>query len=665
MPGERPMNRLSILLSLLALAGVVAVSASPTEGGQAQRVSMPAEMGEEWIPARRAAQLESVPQFEVFHGFRFVNSVGKSGITFHHQIVADAGADYKPVHYDHGNGLAAADVDGDGLMDLYFLTQLGGNELWKNLGDGRFRDITAEAGVALADRVSVAASFADVDNDGDPDLFVTTVRHGNTLFENLGQGRFRDIGREAGLDHVGHSSAGHFFDYDNDGLVDLFLSNVGVYTTEALGPGGYYVGMSDAFSGHRFPDRAERSILYRNLGRRRFRNVSEEVLLSDRSWTGDSTMVDFNGDRYPDLYVLNMQGADHYYENVGGRFFVDRTDRLFPQTPPGSMGVKVFDWNNDGRMDLLVTDMHSDMVENVGPDQEKRKSITPREFLGSDEHIFGNAFWENTGEGFREISDRVQLENYWPWGVSVDDLNADGWNDVFITASMNFPFRYGVNSVLLNNRGETFLDSEFILGVEPRDELVKPWITLDCPERPASGGEGETASLDWITFGDARAATPSGDAGEPRVHPGCRGRVGEVTILAARGSRSSVVFDLDGDGDLDIVTNEFFDRPQVLISSLAQERDVNYLKVRLVGTRSNRSGLGCRVRVVTADGSQIKVHDGKSGYLSQSQIPLYFGLGEAKAVELIEVAWPSGVTQTLRPAGINRLLEITEPSEIP
>ena len=149
------------------------------------------------------------------------------------------------------------------------------------------------------------------------------------------------------------------------------------------------------------------------------------------------------------------------------------------------------------------------------------------------------------------------------------------------------------------------------------------------------------------------------------MHPGCRGRAGEVTILAARGSRSSVVFDLDGDGDLDIVTNEFFDRPQVLISSLAQERDVNYLKVRLVGTRSNRSGLGCRVRVVTADGSQIKVHDGKSGYLSQSQIPLYFGLGEAKAVELIEVAWPSGVMQTLRPAGINRLLEITEPSEIP
>ena len=113
-------------------------------------------------------------------------------------------------------------MDGDGLEDLYFVNQLGGSQLWKNLGGGKFRNITAEAGVALADRIGVTASFADIDNDGDQDLFVTTVRRGNVLFENDGRGRFKDISKAAGVDYVGHSSGAVFFDYDNDGLLDLY-----------------------------------------------------------------------------------------------------------------------------------------------------------------------------------------------------------------------------------------------------------------------------------------------------------------------------------------------------------------------------------------------------------------------------------------------------------
>ena len=111
------------------------------------------------------------------------------------------------MHYDHGNGVAVADVDGDGLDDLYFVTQVGANELWRNLGGGRFENVTAAAGVGVADAIGVTASFADIDNDGDPDLYVTTVRGGNVLFENDGNGAFRDISAASGLDYVGHSSA--------------------------------------------------------------------------------------------------------------------------------------------------------------------------------------------------------------------------------------------------------------------------------------------------------------------------------------------------------------------------------------------------------------------------------------------------------------------------
>jgi hypothetical protein len=109
-----------------------------------------------------------------------------------------------PVHYDHGAGIAAADVDGDGKYDIYFVSQLGGNELWRNPGNGKFENITEKAEVGLKDRVSVSAAFGDVDNTGHQDLFVTTVNEGNVLFQNDGHGHFKDITHEAGLDLIAH-----------------------------------------------------------------------------------------------------------------------------------------------------------------------------------------------------------------------------------------------------------------------------------------------------------------------------------------------------------------------------------------------------------------------------------------------------------------------------
>jgi hypothetical protein len=369
--------------SLVVRGLLLLTSALPLTGRGA--ANDPAPAGSPTEPTERQArrqrlQIQAAAGQNAFHDFHFTDRTAESGITFRSRAVDDVGKHYKPIQYDHGTGIAAADVDGDSLTDVYFVSQLGGSELWRNLGNGKFDNITASAGVGLKDKICVAAAFADIDNDGDPDLFVTTVRGGNVLFENLGGGRFKEISQEAGVDYVGHSSGIVFFDFDNDSWLDLFVCNLGKYTTNERGAGGYYVGITNGFYGHLYPELQQRSALYKNLGNRKFKELPAEVL-NHSAWSGEASFADLNGDGFPDLYVLNMQGDDHFYLNQGGKKFVDQTADYFPKTPWGAMGLKFFDFNNDGRLDLFITDMHSDMTtRQIGtqagprPGSEKVKS---------------------------------------------------------------------------------------------------------------------------------------------------------------------------------------------------------------------------------------------------------------------------------------------------
>lgn len=597
------------------------------------------DIGVDTLAARKEAQLETVGQFKVFHDFQFADRVKESGITFIQHSVADTRIDMKPSQYDHGNGIAAADVDGDGLYDIYFVNQVGGNELWKNLGGGMFKNITEEAGVGLPGRISVSAAFGDIDNDGSQDLFVTTVRGGNALFKNDGHGHFKDITKEAGLNLSAHSSGAFFFDYDNDGLADLLVCNVGNYTNDEKGPDGEYRAVDRAFFQYLLPDRYEYPVLYKNMGHNKFKDVTVEVGLTPHGWCGDAGFADLKGDGFPGVFFLNMHGHASYFENEGGKKFVDKTAEYFPRTPWGSMGIKFFDFDNDGRLDLLLTDMHSDMWEEVGPSEEKVKARGNTKFLSGprDSFIFGNALYHNLGDGkFEEVSDAKGVENYWPWGVSVADINADGWDDVFITSGMSYPFRYGINSMLLNNRGKKFLDSEFLLGIEPRGQTRIPLFDLACSQ----------AGLNHMN------------------QMLCVGRTGKITVMSTTSSRGSVIFDIDNDGDLDIVTGEWNAPPQVLMSDLAQRKKIHWLKIVLVGTASNRNGLGAKVQVHAGGQVYMKYNDGKSGYLAQSVLPLYFGLGDAAMVDQVDVDWPSGRKQRLtKGLRANDTLRIVEPKE--
>jgi hypothetical protein len=347
-------------------------------------------------------------------------------------------------------------------------------------------------------------------------------------------------------------------------------------------------------------------------------------------------VVDFNRDGFPDLYVTSMQGDDHYYVNNGGRGFTAQTARVFPLTPWGAMGIQAFDFDNDGAMDLFLTDMHSDMSAEVGPELETVKpqiENAERFYQDSSNNLLGNAFWHNGGDGtFAERSDELGLENFWPWGTSAGDINADGYQDVFIASSMNYPFRYHINSMLLNEAGERFAPAEFILGIEPRagGATHTAWFDLEC------GAE---------------------DAG----HEVCGGTDESRTVMGTLGTRTSALIDIDGDGDLDIITGEFGSAPQILVSNLSERRTVNWLKVQLVGTFSNRDAIGSYITVRAGDLAVTRFVDGKSGYLTQSSLPLYFGLDDNTVIDSITVTWPSGGEQVLAgPMTANASMTIEE-----
>lgn len=240
-------------------------------------------------------------------------------------LPGEQGATFKINLYDHGSGVVVADYDSDGHDDIYLLNQLGPNGLFRNRGDGTFEDVTEAAGVTLGDRVCVAASFVDYDNNGTQDLFVTSTRGGNVFFKNVGEGRFADVTAEVGLTHVGHSQTPFFFDADNDGDLDLFVPNTANWTEDEFNSAShYFLGKGgDGFSQVILSPK-EFNVMYRNQNGV-FEDVTEESGLRGRGWAGDATAFDYDEDGDMDLVVTSMFGRSQLYQNNGTGKFQDVT----------------------------------------------------------------------------------------------------------------------------------------------------------------------------------------------------------------------------------------------------------------------------------------------------------------------------------------------------
>jgi hypothetical protein len=546
----------------------------------------------------------------------FTDVLAKSGITFrHHFLDSESGSGYRVNPYDHGSGVFVADVNGDGLDDVYFLDFLGPAQLYLNRGGMKFEDVTAKAGVGLERAIKIGAAFGDYDGDGDVDLYVTTCRGGNHLFQNDGTGVFTDVTAKAGVGYTGHSSAATWFDYDLDGDLDLFVCNVGRFTVDTVSKEAswFYEGVALPFNEVvKTPDArlpGEGCILYRNEGNGTFHDATREAGVDAAEWNGDAAVADIDLDGDPDLYVSNMFGANHLLRNRGDGKFEDITGVALRRTSWGGMGARFFDADGDDYPDLYVVDMHSDMW--IAPDERARiqpgaKFDTP---LGDyPEHwkvvkspddtrassvLFGNTFFHNRGNGtFDEASAQAHLETWWPWGIAAGDFDDDGAEDLFVPSGMGFPFFWWPNAFLKNDGSGVFTECAAAAG-----------LSLDPAKQMIEGASIKGAPL-------------------------------------AKSSRAAAVADFDGDGALDLVVANFNHEPFLYKNDAPHGHS---LRLRL-RDHAKAPAYGARVRVVAKSRTFSRQLANAQGYLTQSSATLHVGVGALTEVDRVEIFWPGSRT---------------------
>jgi hypothetical protein len=543
-------------------------------------------------------------------GFVLRDETAASGIRFVHQrpTFDPKIAGIEPHVAALGASVSVADADGDGRPDLYFTNSRFGapNALYHNRGDGTFDDVAASAGLAdlnrAGDGVSMGAVWGDFDNDGREDVLV--YRYGYpALFRNLDGRRFEDVTAQAGLRRWINSNGAIWLDYDRDGLLDLYVTayfrDVDLWhlTTTQI--------MHNSFE---FATNGGKNLLFRNAGGGRFEEVTDQMGGGSTRWTLAAASADFNEDGWPDIYLANDYGPEELYLNDHGRRFVLTTAGLESESKSG-MSVTLGDAFNRGRLDAFVT------------------NISERGYIFQNNNLRLNQMRE--GGRFRNVAEGAIADAGWAWGAQFGDFNNDGTNELFVA-----------NGFISADRQKSY------------------WYSMS-----------KIAGANARFFEDAATWPPFGNASlsgyeRSRVYLN-RGVAGWVDVAAQVGAtdeydgRAVALADLSSRGALDIiVANQ--NQPAVLYRAHPDSTN-HWIAFRLVGTRSNRSAIGAEVVLEAGDFTQRRVIDGGSGFASQNDRRLHFGLGSREWVDRVVVQWPSGTRQILTRPAIDGFVTVTEP----
>jgi len=522
------------------------------------------------------------------------------------------------LYYYNGGGVAVGDIDGDGLPDLYFTSNLGPNKLYRNRGNYTFEDITGKAGVADPDAWKTGVTMADVNGDGKVDIYVSGADylglHGrNVLYINNGDGTFTDRAKEYGLDHVGYNTQALFFDYDGDGDIDMYLLDHSTHAQRAMA--------SQAQGSATSPRTGDR--LFRNDGGH-FTDVTDAAGLHDGidGYGLGVVASDFNNDGCPDIYVTNdFQGNDYLYINNCNGTFTESIAKATGHTSRFSMGVDAADFNNDGRTDIISLDMQPEREDilKTSANAESFNIYNLRLEAGYQPQYARNALQLNRGKGrFSEIGYLSGVfATDWSWSALFADLDNDGKKDLFVTNGifrrpndMDYISFVG-NEAVQATLHDTITNANLgLLQKMPQIPLVKYAFRND-------------GNLKFTNMAEAWGL----------AQPGF--------------SNGAAYVDLNNSGNLDLVVNNI-NAPASIYRSHAREINRNhYLTVQLRGSGANTAGIGARVEITQKGEKQVVEQMPTRGFLSSVDPRLHFGLGSSSRIDTLTVIWPNHRFQTL------------------
>ena len=570
--------------------------------------------------------------------------VEETNITFSNRITELDTMNVLTFEYvNNGGGVALGDFNNDKLVDAYFTGNQVDNKLYLNKGDFKFEDVSKKSNVEAKGKWCSGVALVDINNDKLLDIYVCATakkvasERANLLYVNQGVGKdgvpiFKEMAQEYGIADTTHTTNAAFFDYDNDGDLDLFV-------------------LVNEMDDNRFPNKYHDKIvdgsskrtsrLYRNdfsklLNHPVYTNISKEAGILIEGYGLGLNITDINRDGWKDIYVTNdYLTNDLLYINNKNGTFTDEAGQYLKHTSYSAMGNEVEDLNNDGLVDILAVDM-------MPADNYRKKMMTSANnylaYQNNEQYHYNYQYPRNTLQVNQGVNPKTGkpvfsemgllagiAETDWSWTPMVTDFDNDGFRDIIIT----------------NGFPKDITDQDFMVYHAEVANLMSPMMLLDAiPSvkianyafKNMGGLQFENVTKDW------GMDTPSF-------------------------SNGAAYADLDNDGDLDYVINNINDSASVYRNNSIQLKpdESHYLRVKLNGLQDNINGIGAFVEISYEKGQhQIYENTPYRGYLSTIENVAHFGLGKTKKIDEVKVTWQSGKYQILKNVAVNQVLIIDE-----
>ncbi len=522
----------------------------------------------------------------------------------------------------NGAGVAVGDINNDGLPDLFFTATNTDNQLYLNKGDLKFENISQSAGIKKREGVSTGVCMIDINCDGLLDIYVCRTgkfppqQRSNLLYINNGDLTFSENSKAYGLDDISFSNQSTFFDYDNDGDLDMYLVNQPIEYTYAN-----TILLFDDTNRTFVSDR-----MYQNNGNGVFSDVTSVAGIGNKAFGFNAAIDDFNNDGYWDIYVTNdYLQPDYLYINNGNGTFSESLSKYIKHCPNSSMGSVLADYNNDGLIDIFVLDM---MAEDNQRQKLLRGPMDYDDFYLSSENgayyqYMRNQLQLNNGNGtYSEIGELAGVSNTdWSWGPMLADFDNDGWKDLFIANG----YRRDLTDM---DYVTYFLDSiNKVGGIGIFKSMAEMFNSL--PETPVK-------NYAFKNNKDLTFSNVTDDWG----------------FTHKTFSNGAVYSDLDNDGDLDIVINNI-DQTAMIYRNETSSSKSNFIQVILKGSECNTQGVGAELILTSGNIKQHYKYFPTQGFFSSLENRVHFGLGEIDTLSRLEIIWPGNRHQVIEniPAG--------------